>query len=399
MISHKYRPSFKKYIPILMLLCVWFSLPVQAIVPLKKAKLGDSTAQLELGNLFFYGDEHTPQAYPRAISWYRKALKNGNKTAAFNLAICYDAPYGVERNLIKAQELYLIAIEAGVKPALLNYALIQTELNNPKVAKRYLLLAANEGVPSASRIYALTFKDGPVRLTYLKKASELGDSIAMLFLADYHEERNQLDQMILYLEKSSTAGSLEAMVKLGFCFKTAYGVSANGSKARALYKSAAEQGNALATVEFGKILLKEGRAKLAFKYFSYASKMNHPIGLFMKGVCFNSGLGIVKNETTAFVLFEKSAKLGYVKAQYNTGLAFEQGTGITASLTMAKYWYEKAVEQHDIESYLSLAEFYFYGADSIKMDKSKSIRYLRQAEKLGSPEATKMLKMYKSTLK
>ena len=398
MILIKNSSGFKAHLCFILMVLLSINLHSQLNSIRTKAIAGDANAQLELGNLFFDGSGETPKAYPRAISWYRKALKNGNKAAAFNLAICYDAPYGVERDLKKAKELYLIAIKAGVKPALLNYALLEAELKHSEEAQRYLLMASDAGISTASRLYALTLKEDQSRLIYLKKASDLGDSIAMLLLADYYEKQQQLDQMVLYLKKSAGLQNPEAMVKLGFCYQTTYGVTKSYTKSRELFKSAAHLGNVLAVVEFGKLLLKEGRGGLAFQYFSYAAKMNNPIGLFMKGVCVNTGVGTLKNTKEAFILFEKSAKLGYVKAQYNTGLAFEQGVGITKSLTMAKYWYEKAASQEDVESYLSLAEFYFNGAGSIKMDKAKSIHYLERAEKLGSSEATKMLREYKNAI-
>lgn len=399
MISPIDNAGFKKYIYFTVLMLLIFRGQIQASDLLEKARTEDANAQLELGNLYFYGNETTPKAYPRAISWYRKALKNGNQTAAFNLAICYDAPYGVERNLDKAQELYLIAIKAGVKPALLNYALVLAELKHPTLAKKYLLLATEEGITPAARLYALTLPDGKERQLYLEKASDLGDSKAMLLLADHFETQTNLKKMVSLLEKSAALGNPEAMAKLGFCYQTNYGVTKNYAKARAFYESSAQQGNSLAAVEFGKILLKEARPQLAFKYFSYASESNNPIGIFMKGVCLNGGIGTLKDEKEAFLLFEKSAKLGYVKAKYNTGLAFEQGVGITASLTMAQFWYEQAIKQNDIQSYLSLAEFYFYGAGPIKIDKLRAIHYLHLAEKLGSQEASQMLKEYTEAIK
>jgi len=393
----KIAPSFKEYIRLLIIPLICLSLSLQADDLLTKARAGDAEAQLELGNLYFYGNDKTPKAYPRAISWYRKALKNGNKAAAFNLAICYDAPYGVKRDLEKAKEFYLIAIENGVKPALLNYALILTELNRPREAKRYLQLAANENIGPAARLYALTLPEGEARLSFLKKASDLGDPKAMLLLADHFERKKNLDKMISLLKKSAALGNPEAMLKLGFCYQTNYGIAKNEAKARDFYKSAAQQGKPLAAIEFGKILLKEGKPELAYKYFSYASRSNNPIGMFMKGVCLNGGIGTNQNKKEAFLLFEKAAKMGYVKAQYNTGLAFEQGNGVEASITMAQYWYEQAIKQDDIQSYLSLAEFYYYGASPIKKDRAKAIRYLKLAKKLGSDEATRMIKQFTET--
>jgi TPR repeat protein len=366
---------------------------------LEKARGGDAEAQLELGNRYFYGNKETLKAYPLAINWYRKALKNGNLAAAFNLAICYDAGYGVDRDIDKAKDLYLIAIKAGIKPAMLNYALIQQELHHPAESQKYLKRAADAGIANAARLYALSLPPGKECNQYLVMASNQGDPEAMLKLADYAEKNGNLQRMVKLLKKSAKKENMEAMVKMGFCYQTSYGVEKSYSKARAFYKAAAELGHPLAAVEFGKFLLKEEQPKLAYAYFSYASKMDNPIALFMKGVCLNAGVGTKKDQKAAFSLFEKSAKLGYVKAQYNTGLAFEQGIGIPPSLTMAKYWYEQAIKQGDIQSYLSLAEFYFYGTTVTPIDQSRALGYLNDAEQLGSSEATQMLKSYTDIIK
>jgi TPR repeat protein len=394
---------YKKYsrFGIRLLVCVLFftHLISSADSCLEKARGGDAEAQLELGNRYFYGDKETVKAYPLAINWYRKALKNGNLAAAFNLAICYDAGYGVERDLEQAKDFYLTAIKAGVKPALLNYALILQELHHPLEAQKYLKRAADAGIASAARLYALTLPPGAESHRYLIQASDQGDAEAMLKLADDSEKKGDLKKMAELLKGAADKGNVEAMVKMGFCYQTHYGVDQSYTKARAYYKAAAELGHPLGAVEFGKLLLKEQRPQLAYAYFSYACKMDNPIALFMKGVCLNTGVGTKKDQKAAFTLFERSAKLGYVKAQYNTGLAFEQGIGIDSSLTMAKYWYEEAIKQGDIQSYLSLAEFYFYGTAVTPMDQARAVRYLKEAEKRGSSEATQMLRIYTEAMK
>jgi TPR repeat protein len=51
------------------------------------AKLGDASAQLNLGNLL--DDYAKPRRPEEAIYWYKRAIRAGNYTAAYNLAIHY----------------------------------------------------------------------------------------------------------------------------------------------------------------------------------------------------------------------------------------------------------------------------------------------------------------------
>lgn len=63
------------------------------------------------------------------------------------------------------------------------------------------------------------------------------------------------------------------------------------------------------------------------------------------GILYNEGLGIEKNEDTAFELIQKSAKQGNISAAYNLGRFYMIGTGCDINFKKAIYWLELAANQ------------------------------------------------------
>jgi hypothetical protein len=76
------------------------------------ADTGDREAQSLLGLMHFAG-QGTPQSYPKAIIWLRKAAAQGEPKAQFKLVSMYANGQGFERDYQKAAMWYLIADSGG----------------------------------------------------------------------------------------------------------------------------------------------------------------------------------------------------------------------------------------------------------------------------------------------
>jgi TPR repeat protein len=63
------------------------------------------------------------------------------------------------------------------------------------------------------------------------------------------------------------------------------------------------------------------------------------------GILYNEGLGVQKNESTAFELIQKAAKQGNTAAAYNLGRFYMIGTGCDIDFDKARYWLETAANQ------------------------------------------------------
>lgn len=79
------------------------------------------------------------------------------------------------------------------------------------------------------------------------------------------------------------------------------------------------------------------------------------------GIVYKEGLGVEKNENTAFEIIQKAAKQGYPAAEYNLGRFFMQGTGCDIDFDKAKYWLEKGANDGNERAAYALGYMHFKG--------------------------------------
>ncbi|SQA98058.1 Sel1 repeat [Cedecea neteri] len=66
-------------------------------------KLGNTDAQVDLGDMYYSGEE-TSQSYEKANYWYEKAAKNNNDKAQMYLGYAYLNGKGVAVDYAKAKK-------------------------------------------------------------------------------------------------------------------------------------------------------------------------------------------------------------------------------------------------------------------------------------------------------
>ena len=77
------------------------------------AERGYAPAQTYYGRSLKMGTG-TPQDLPGAVEWFRKAAAQKDPVAYFELAVCYQHGFGVERDLDQAESWYSKAYDAGI---------------------------------------------------------------------------------------------------------------------------------------------------------------------------------------------------------------------------------------------------------------------------------------------
>ena len=114
---------------------------------LSKARKGDAIAQNEVGDYFSFGFKTitkkliVKQNFSSAFLWYQKAAVNGIVDALTNLADFLSEGKGCEKDLVKAIENYILAIDKGSSRAALNLGTIYRDKGNFKKAFEYYSLA------------------------------------------------------------------------------------------------------------------------------------------------------------------------------------------------------------------------------------------------------------------
>jgi len=121
----------------------------------KAAEQGNTAAQYNLAKLIAQRpDKEDPRAQKRVKYWYEKAAEVGQKEAINDLALLYLKGEGVEKNELKAFELFKKAAEMGDSAAQINVALMYAwgkGVPNDKIkAYKNLKKALSQGRTEAS---------------------------------------------------------------------------------------------------------------------------------------------------------------------------------------------------------------------------------------------------------
>ncbi|MBU2447355.1 MAG: SEL1-like repeat protein [Bacteroidetes bacterium] len=144
-----------------------------------------------------------------AIQFYEEAVKKGDSSAMYNLALMYQTEYKDFKN---AKKYYLMAIEKDHSGAMYNLAwMYKNEYKDFKNAEKYYLMAVEKGHSGAmynlALMYETEFKDFKNAEKYYLMAIEKGDSEAMNNLAWMYFEvkknkKEALDIQTRVLEKT-----------------------------------------------------------------------------------------------------------------------------------------------------------------------------------------------------
>ena len=150
----------------------------------------------------------------------------------------------------------------------------------------------------------------------LNSAASSGDAVAQFQLGLSYLEQGRTDEGVNLIRKSANQNQPAAQYRLAKLYEIGEGVSQDSEMARQLTERAARNGNRIAM---------------------------HDLALY-----YAEGRGGVKTDLpTAANWFEKAAERGVVDSQFNLGVLFESGQGIPKNMTDAFVWYSIAAAQGD----------------------------------------------------
>ncbi len=150
----------------------------------------------------------------------------------------------------------------------------------------------------------------------LQAAVKDGDPVAEFQLGLSQLQSGETEAAIKLIRSSANKGQAAAQYRLAKLYEAGEGVTADASMARQLTERAARNGNRIAMHDLA-LYYAEGRGDVAV------------------------------NIKTAAKWFEKAAQRGVVDSQYNLGVLFESGQGLPKNLTEAYVWYSIAAKQGD----------------------------------------------------
>ena len=108
--------EFSKYGDLIESSEVISTIPSSKIDLYKKAIIGNSEAQYDLGMSYMNG-EGIDIDYFEAIKWFKQSAGNGNMNAFYQLGICFESGFGTVKSSDRAQFYYQKAANLGHQKA------------------------------------------------------------------------------------------------------------------------------------------------------------------------------------------------------------------------------------------------------------------------------------------
>lgn len=273
---------------------------IESLPVWKAAQKGDASAQNAVGEMYELG-QHVAQNTEVAAQWYTQAAERGNADALLNLGLlCMKR----QRSAVEAAEGALWFVAAAKQ--------------GNECALRNLRRFCEAWAGPVSRNGTVYFSPGSKVESVYQAAGKLGIAEAYLTLGDY------------YAFGSHSAVSKELR--------------------DACYAAAVKAGSRDATARY-----------------------------------FAAGHLAKENKTAAASEYASLAAAGHTLAQYRLGMCYEYGLGVPVNNTTAKEWYERAATRMP-EACLQMARFYALGK-GCRRNPSRCVSFLRKALELIPPSA------------
>lgn len=296
----------------------------------EKALAGDSEAQYELAEAYYYGRDGAIENESEAVRWYRKSAAQNNSDAIYSMGICYYKGQGVEESNDRAfywfqKGAFLENIDAEYMTGICNLNGYGTEVNE-KLADFWFERAAEKGHAKAMRQMGdghrrgrgILKKDDVKALEWYKRAAEKDDPVAQYWLAEFHECGRgglavDLEESFAWRLSSAKNGDVDSMNCVGWAYQKGLGTEVDAEKAVEWYAKAVEEGSAKAMNNLAK--------------------------------CYEDAFGVEQDLYKAFDLFTQSAEKGFSRGCYHLGRFYENGICVDVDMAKAKEWYQKAADK------------------------------------------------------
>lgn len=387
---------------------------------LELARKGDTHSQLLLADAFFFGKGGRKINPSLAVYWYRKAAASGNAQAQYNLGVCFEYGWGVQRSLLSAYDCFTKAAEQKLSRAVIRRAqLLYTGIPDEQAGKvkipglqrspeQALDLLRKENSPEAYLALAVlllkdtaAIKKNAVEIrTLLEKAAATPrvQTETLLHLAAVlqngiggaPDQKRAAD----LLERAAQRKHPAAMTRYGKLLEHGLGRKKNPEQAIRLYKEAAAKGDPEGMYELARNLRSgfhvPANLTKSFELFKQAAAKGYPPAFPAAGDCFRYGYGTPPSPEKAFDYYIRGARLGEPEAQFKTGECFRQGSGVPEDPEGAVFWYRKSAENGNPAALRRLAISLLTGY-GIKKDITSGTNMLKQAAERGDREAEKLL--------
>lgn len=371
---------------------------------------------------YYLGEIYRAQGNPaKALFWYQYGVARGCTDAQYQLAEHYATGQAIEKNLEKAQKIWMDAARKGHAAAQyrLGQHLWHGDLfeQDQTLAKQYLHQAAQQKHPQALALLheieqsVGMIHDTDLSLNHLKQQAFSGDEQARtsycLAVLKGMIDADQRDAVLALLTTQAKQQHASSLCLLGFAYAQGLGVDVNLRQAFQYWTRAAALKDPIALCALaqlhkqGEIVVQDLPQAFALYQQAYASA-ELPLTQFLLGMCYLYGEGTSHQPQQALNLIQAAAQQQFAlhvteKAQvlYSLGLFYADQLNPFADFVKAEQYLTLAAEQGETAAARELGLGYLNAALALPQDDEKARAYLTQAAAQGDVVAHSYLAVLK----
>ena len=358
----------------------------------------DDKAQNTLG-VWYYTGKNVKQDFERALGYWALAAKQNNPDAIGNMAMCFQQGKGIQKDSLKAAELYKKAIGKG----------------NTSILKQLTELADKQNdLFSCLLLHELYSKGISVKRDqakgqqYLKKAATIGHANSQLQWALLCLNDKNPKEAVTWFKKAADKGNLSATYYYGYLLFKGMGVTQNKAEGINYLRQASKRGLVAADNILGAIYYEgdgtEKNIDQALKHLKKAAVAKMGDSQFLLGQCYKNGEGVDKDYDLAVQWLAEAYR--HQKADDVKGLI---GSGTDANFAnyidglkklcidkdfenAAKLF--KKVEKAGIIDGLTMQALCLANADNPKKNEKKAFKMLTEAATSNATAKYQLSKCY-----
>lgn len=372
----------------------------------KALEYGKTEANFYLGELCDRYN-YPKRDYEKAREYYEADPDNPYSQIA--LGILYYNGRGLEKDTVKAQELFNAVIEAGCVEGYWGSGVIAYDNEDydtalecwNKVLEGDEQLYIEDAMRKIGNLYYFgqgVEQDDVQAKEWWEKAAELGDAAAMSNVGVLYEYGEGVEwdyaQAVEWYEKAAELGDDTAMRNIGLMYATGRGIKQDYARAIEWWEEAAALGNIDAMRDMG-LLYENGRGveqdyAQAAKWYERAAELGNVDAMNNIGNLYYHGQGVEQDYDRAKEWYETAAELGNAGAMRNFGILYENGEGVEQDYVQAAEWYEGAAELGDVTAMYRMGLLYENG-QGVEQDYAQAMEWYEGAAELGNTNAMRRI--------
>ena len=332
-----------------------------------------------------YGTETNHQA---AFEAYKALADNGYVPAIRLYGRCMEQGIGTRPDTEAALNLYLTAAKANYGPAMCDAGRCM-EMYHSNILQAKLWYSSAAGKKNSEGIFylgKLTCKsDLNSGLAHILTAAEAENPKAQFFLGNYYENSGDLDTALVWYRRAADGDYTDAEVSIGKYYLRS-SEPAQKRIAFEYFSHASRKGNSDAMLHAAECIARglgvQKNPSGAVKYYTKAAHAGNMYAQYSLGSCYERGFGVDVDLAKAVEYYTMAANQGHDDAQYALGSCYAKAKGIEQNMQMAIYWYEQAVRKNNDKAGTALGICYENGQGGLAVNPEMAVRlYSMSAEK------------------